>query len=68
MAIEEPNALVSPVPLMQLSISFWAFKTFVAAHELDLFTRPVQRHEHDESGVGSNFRDALLRRAWCGVY
>ena len=29
----------SPVPLMQLSSGFWAFKTLAAAHELDLFTR-----------------------------
>jgi 3-hydroxy-5-methyl-1-naphthoate 3-O-methyltransferase len=31
--------VVSPVPLMQLSTDFWAFKTLAAAHELDLFTR-----------------------------
>jgi len=30
---------VSPVPLMQLSTGFWAFKTLAAAHEFDLFTR-----------------------------
>jgi hypothetical protein len=30
---------LSPVPLMQLSTGFWAFKTLAAAHELDLFTR-----------------------------
>lgn len=30
-------ALPSPVPLMQLSTGFWAFKTLAAAHELDLF-------------------------------
>jgi 3-hydroxy-5-methyl-1-naphthoate 3-O-methyltransferase len=29
----------SPVPLMQLSTGFWAFKTLAAADELDLFTR-----------------------------
>src|SRR5919199_6872482 len=29
----------SPVPLMQLSTGFWAFKTLAAAHELGLFTR-----------------------------
>src|SRR4051812_42296349 len=30
---------VSPVPLMQLSTGFWAFKTLAAAHELELFNR-----------------------------
>jgi 3-hydroxy-5-methyl-1-naphthoate 3-O-methyltransferase len=29
----------SPVPLMQLSTGFWAFKTLAAAHELGLFDR-----------------------------
>lgn len=33
---QEP-ALPSPVPLMQLSTGFWAFKTLAAAHELGLF-------------------------------
>lgn len=28
----------SPLPLMELSTAFWAFKTLAAAHELDLFT------------------------------
>jgi len=39
MTIQEQELTVSPVPLMQLSTSFWAFKTLAAAHELDLFTR-----------------------------
>ena len=30
---------LSPVPLMQLTTGFWAFKTLAAAHELDLFSR-----------------------------
>ena len=30
---------ISPIPLMQLSTGFWAFKTLAVAHELDLFTR-----------------------------
>src|SRR5262245_17418590 len=30
---------LSPVPLMQLSTGFWAFKTLAAAHDLDLFSR-----------------------------
>jgi predicted O-methyltransferase YrrM len=29
----------SPLPLMELSTAFWAFKTLASAHELDLFTR-----------------------------
>ena len=39
MTVTEPAGAVSPVPLMQLSTAFWAFKTLAAAHELDLFTR-----------------------------
>jgi hypothetical protein len=39
MAVPEQQAVVSPVPLMQLSTGFWASKTLAAAHELDLFTR-----------------------------
>ncbi len=35
----QPHDTPSPVPLMQLSTAFWAFKTLAAAHELDLFTR-----------------------------
>ena len=31
--------MVSPLPLMQLSIGFWSFKTLAAANELDLFAR-----------------------------
>jgi hypothetical protein len=30
---------LTPVPLMQISTGFWAFKTLAAANELDLFTR-----------------------------
>jgi hypothetical protein len=29
----------SPLPLMELATSFWAFKTLASAYELDLFTR-----------------------------
>lgn len=39
MAVQGQEVIVSPVPLMQLSTGFWAFKTLAAAHELDLFTR-----------------------------
>jgi 3-hydroxy-5-methyl-1-naphthoate 3-O-methyltransferase len=39
MAVQEHEVVVSPVPLMQLSTGFWAFKTLAAAHELDVFTR-----------------------------
>lgn len=39
MTASDGTDLVSPVPLMQLSTGFWAFKTLAAAHELDLFTR-----------------------------
>jgi hypothetical protein len=30
---------LTPVPLMQISTGFWAFKTLAAANELDVFTR-----------------------------
>jgi hypothetical protein len=36
---QDADPAVSPVPLMQLTTGFWAFKTLAAAHELDLFTR-----------------------------
>lgn len=34
----DDDVAVSPVPLMQLTTGFWAFKTLAAAHEIDLFT------------------------------
>ncbi len=36
---EAAGELPSPMPLMELSTAFWAFKTLAAAHELDLFTK-----------------------------
>lgn len=36
-AAPQGDAMPSPLPLMQLSIGFWAFKTLAAAHELGLF-------------------------------
>jgi hypothetical protein len=39
LAIQERDLGISPVPLMQLSTGFWAFKTLAAAHELDVFAR-----------------------------
>lgn len=38
MAARAVGKSASPLPLMQLSSGFWAFKTLAAAHELDLFT------------------------------
>lgn len=38
MTTNDDRAL-SPIPLMQLTTGFWAFKTVAAAHELDLFSR-----------------------------
>jgi hypothetical protein len=35
----DADRALSPVPLMQLTTGFWAFKTLAAAHELDLFSR-----------------------------
>ena len=34
----DTDRALSPVPLMQLTTGFWAFKTLAAAHELDLFS------------------------------
>lgn len=39
MRLKESEPAVSPVPLMELASSFWAFKALAAAHELDIFTR-----------------------------
>lgn len=36
-AAPQGDAMPSPLPLMQLSTGFWAFKTLAAAHELGLF-------------------------------
>lgn len=36
------SAQSSPIPLMQLATSFWAFKTLATAVEIDLFTRIAQ--------------------------
>lgn len=38
MTVDADQAL-SPIPLMQMTTGFWAFKTLAAAHELDLFSR-----------------------------
>jgi hypothetical protein len=37
--ITDADRALSPVPLMQLTTGFWAFKTLAAAHEFDLFSR-----------------------------
>jgi hypothetical protein len=39
MTTTEGFGSLTPVPLMQISTGFWAFKTLAAANELDLFTR-----------------------------
>ncbi len=41
---DQAPGVVSPVPLMQLTTGFWAFKTLAAAHELELFTRLSATH------------------------
>jgi hypothetical protein len=38
MAVEAPEATITPLPLMQIATAHWAFKTLAAAHDLDLFT------------------------------
>jgi len=35
----EPKPDITPIPLMQLATSFWAFKTLSTAIDMDLFTR-----------------------------
>lgn len=35
----EPHSEITPIPLMQLSTAFWAFKTLATAIDMDLFTR-----------------------------
>ncbi|WP_217428596.1 methyltransferase [Microlunatus speluncae] len=35
----DADQALSPLPLMQLTTGFWAFKTLAAAHELGLFSR-----------------------------
>src|SRR4051794_9056508 len=39
MSTTEDLGALTPVPLMQISTGFWAFKTLAAANELDVFTR-----------------------------
>jgi predicted O-methyltransferase YrrM len=39
MSTPEDLGALTPVPLMQISTGFWAFKTLAAANELDVFTR-----------------------------
>ena len=39
MSTTEDFGALTPVPLMQISTGFWAFKTLAAANELDVFTR-----------------------------
>ena len=35
----EPDSAITPIPLMELSTAFWAFKTLASAVDMDLFTR-----------------------------
>lgn len=35
----EPEPAITPVPLMELSTAFWAFKTLSTAVDMDIFTR-----------------------------
>ena len=50
---EAHRLALTPVPLMQLSTAFWAFKTLTAAVELDVFSRVA-------GGIGTTV-DALAR-------
>src|SRR5918997_2983033 len=61
----------SPVPLMQLSSGFWAFKTLAAAHELDLFTRlsgsPGMRSEELAQFLDIDERPAEMLLSGCAA-
>jgi hypothetical protein len=62
---------LSPVPLMQLSTGFWAFKTLAAADELDLFTRlsgtaGITREELTEA-LGIHPRPAEMLLTGCAA-
>jgi ubiquinone/menaquinone biosynthesis C-methylase UbiE len=71
MAVQEQEAIVSPVPLMQLSTGFWAFKTLAAAHELDLFTRLSASGgmtiEETAAGYGVDERPAQMLLTGCAA-
>jgi predicted nicotinamide N-methyase len=65
-AASDARELPSPVPLMQLSTGFWAFKTLAAAHELGLFDRLADGHSTtaaeltDTLGIPPRPADMLL--------
>jgi 3-hydroxy-5-methyl-1-naphthoate 3-O-methyltransferase len=71
MAVQEHTAIVSPVPLMQLSAGFWAFKTLAAAHELDLFTRLSANGgmtvDETAAGYGIDERPAQMLLTGCAA-
>lgn len=62
-------AMVSPLPLMQLSIGFWSFKALATACELDLFARlsGTDGHSVDELAelLGLDRRPAELLITAC---
>jgi len=69
---ERPNHVASPLtplPLMELATSFWAYKTFAAAVELDLFTHLSHAGPATAAEIGVELglpeRPALLLTAAC---
>jgi 3-hydroxy-5-methyl-1-naphthoate 3-O-methyltransferase len=73
MSTTEDHGALMPVPLMQISTGFWAFKTLAAANELDLFTRLAGRAEttagararaRDRAATGGDAADRLRPTTW----
>jgi hypothetical protein len=54
-AATKEQALPSPVPLMQLSTGFWAFKALAAAHELGLFAHISRIGSETVEGLSQTF-------------
>jgi len=63
------EAELTPLPLMELATSFWAYKTFAAAVELDLFTYLSHHGPATAAEIGAELglpeRPALLLTAAC---
>jgi SAM-dependent methyltransferase len=69
MGVREQEQAVTPLPLMQLATSFWAFKTLAGAVELDLFTHLSRAGPSTSAEIGDTLglpeRPALLLTAAC---
>lgn len=65
MSTTEDLGALTPVPLMQISTGFWAFKTLAAANELDLFTRLAGGAEELARELGIEQRPAEMLLTGC---